>query len=54
MLSDESRRAALAEAGFERVSGHFTVERMVARTAAVYRRLNRGAHPAGTERAATR
>jgi glycosyltransferase involved in cell wall biosynthesis len=46
MLKDEETRRQMGEAGFARVRERFTVERMVAGTAAVYARL------AGTARAA--
>ena len=39
MLNDEPRRQTMGEAGFARVNERFTVERMVAQTAAVYERL---------------
>jgi glycosyltransferase involved in cell wall biosynthesis len=54
MLLDEPRRKTLAEAGFARVNERFTVERMVLQTAAVYKRLVRGKHPADPERIAGR
>jgi len=38
LLSDESRRRAMGEAGLARVKARFTVERMVAATAKVYAR----------------
>jgi glycosyltransferase involved in cell wall biosynthesis len=46
LLKDEATRARMAAAGFARASQRFTVERMVAETAAVYAQL------AGTRRAA--
>jgi L-malate glycosyltransferase len=46
LLKDETLRARMAAAGFARATERFTVERMVAETAAVYARL------AGTRRAA--
>ena len=46
LLSDESRRHAMGNAGFARVGERFTVERMVAQTADVYARVG------GTRRAA--
>jgi L-malate glycosyltransferase len=46
LIKDASDRQQMAEAGFERVSAKFTVERMVAETAKVY------ADVAGTPRAA--
>jgi L-malate glycosyltransferase len=39
LISDTTRRQALGDAGFTRVNGTFTVERMVAATAAVYARV---------------
>jgi glycosyltransferase involved in cell wall biosynthesis len=42
LLNDQTRRRQMGEAGFTRVNERFTVERMVAQTAAVYRRLVRG------------
>jgi starch synthase len=36
LLSDETRRAALGEAGFRRARDEFSVERMAWRTFAVY------------------
>jgi glycosyltransferase involved in cell wall biosynthesis len=42
LLNDQTRRRTMGEAGFTRVNERFTVERMVAQTAAVYRRLVRG------------
>jgi glycosyltransferase involved in cell wall biosynthesis len=44
LLKDEPRRRHMGEAGFARVSQRFTVERMVAETAAVYARVA-GRHP---------
>jgi len=46
LLKDPARRRAMGEAGLARLHAHFTVERMVAETAAVYARL------AGTRRGA--
>jgi glycosyltransferase involved in cell wall biosynthesis len=46
LLKDDQLRRRMGEAGFARVSAHFTVERMVEATAAVYERV------AGTSRAA--
>ena len=40
LMNDAPRRHAMGEAGFRRVSERFTVERMVAETAAVYARLS--------------
>jgi glycosyltransferase involved in cell wall biosynthesis len=54
LLNDQPRRDRLSEAGFARVSERFTVERMVAETAAVYRRLLARKKPADTERVASR
>jgi glycosyltransferase involved in cell wall biosynthesis len=39
LLTDESRRHTMGRAGVARVGERFTVERMVAETAAVYQRL---------------
>jgi glycosyltransferase involved in cell wall biosynthesis len=39
LLNDQTRRRTMGEAGFKRVNERFTVERMVAQTAAVYERL---------------
>src|SRR5437763_7533077 len=39
LLADERRRRAMGEAGFARVQARFTVDRMVAETAAVYARV---------------
>ena len=39
LLADEKRRRAMGEAGFARVQARFTVDRMVAETAAVYARV---------------
>lgn len=44
LLQDEGLRAGMAEAGYARVRERFTVERMVAETAAVYARLARAPH----------
>jgi glycosyltransferase involved in cell wall biosynthesis len=53
MLADDERRRRMGEAGFARVQKRFTVERMVAETAAVYARVggrhraeDTGHHPA--------
>lgn len=48
-LKDEDLRRRMGEAGFARVRGRFTVERMVAETAAVYARVAGRPHVAGTE-----
>jgi glycosyltransferase involved in cell wall biosynthesis len=48
LLNDEERRRQMGEAGFARVSARFTVERMVAETAAVYARVAGTGHVAGT------
>jgi glycosyltransferase involved in cell wall biosynthesis len=42
MLNDETGRRTMGEAGFSRVNERYTVERMVAGTAAIYQRLVRG------------
>jgi L-malate glycosyltransferase len=39
LISDRTRRQAMGDAGFARVNGKFTVERMIAGTAAVYARV---------------
>lgn len=44
LLQDASLRNQMAEAGYARVRERFTVERMVAETAAVYARLARAPH----------
>lgn len=46
LLSDEARRNEFATAGLERVRTRFSVERMVAETAAVYARVSRRPHAA--------
>ncbi len=48
-LKDEDLRRRMGEAGFARVRERFTVERMVAETAAVYARVAGRPHAAGTE-----
>jgi glycosyltransferase involved in cell wall biosynthesis len=48
LLSDDGRRRRMGEAGLARVRERFTVERMVAETAAVYARVAGTAHLAGT------
>ncbi len=48
-LKDEDLRRRMGEAGFARVRERFTVERMVAETAAVYARVAGRPHVAGTE-----
>jgi glycosyltransferase involved in cell wall biosynthesis len=48
LLKDEPLRARLGQAGLARVRQHFTVERMVAGTAAVYERVAGSARAAGT------
>jgi glycosyltransferase involved in cell wall biosynthesis len=50
LLKDEDLRRRMGEAGFARVSERFTVERMVAGTAAVYARAAGRGHAAGSER----
>jgi glycosyltransferase involved in cell wall biosynthesis len=47
LLHDEALRRQMGEAGFARVSARFTVERMVAETAAVYARVAGTGHEAG-------
>ena len=44
LLQDQQQRERMAAAGYERVRARFTVDRMVAQTAAVYRRLSRTPH----------
>jgi glycosyltransferase involved in cell wall biosynthesis len=44
LLQDRQQRERMAAAGYERVRARFTVDRMVAQTAAVYRRLSRTPH----------
>jgi glycosyltransferase involved in cell wall biosynthesis len=44
LLQDSAARDRMAEAGYARVTERFTVERMVAETAAVYERLVRAPH----------
>jgi len=48
LIQDESMRKRMADAGYARVSTHFTVERMVADTAAVYASLAAAPHLADT------
>jgi glycosyltransferase involved in cell wall biosynthesis len=48
-LEDEPLRRRLGAAGFERVRERFTVERMVAQTAAVYASVAGKGHEAGSE-----
>jgi glycosyltransferase involved in cell wall biosynthesis len=48
LLSDETTRRQMAQRGFERVNRQFTVERMVAETAAVYGRAAGTRHAADT------
>jgi glycosyltransferase involved in cell wall biosynthesis len=50
LLSDEGLRRRMGEAGFARVNERFTVERMVAETAAVYARLVRTTREADSSR----
>jgi glycosyltransferase involved in cell wall biosynthesis len=49
LLKDEKRRARMGDAGFARVTARFTVERMLAATAAAYARVAGSAHAADTE-----
>lgn len=49
LLTDEGLRRRMGEAGFVRVSERFTVERMVAETAAVYARVAGRGHVADIE-----
>ena len=46
LLSDAERRDAMADKGYARVTERFTVQRMVAETAAVYEKLTRAPHRA--------
>ena len=46
LLQDAALRTRMADAGYARVTERFTVERMVAETAAVYTRLGRAPHQA--------
>jgi L-malate glycosyltransferase len=50
LLTDEPKRRRMALEGFARVQRHFTVERMVAETAAVYARVVVQPHAAEVER----
>ncbi len=50
LVGDPARRQAMGEAGFARVNEKFTVERMVAGTAAVYARVAGTPHVTDTER----
>ena len=54
LLRDDAARQRLGEAGLARVGERFTVERMVAGTAAVYARLAGTPHAAGTASPAAR
>jgi glycosyltransferase involved in cell wall biosynthesis len=54
LVSDEAARRRLAANGYERVCARFTVERMVAETAAVYRRVAGTRHVTDTARPAGR
>ena len=49
LLRDDGLRKRMGDAGLARVSERFTVERMVAETAAVYARVAGRGHEAGTE-----
>jgi glycosyltransferase involved in cell wall biosynthesis len=49
LISDRSRRQAMGDAGFARVNEKFTVERMIAGTAAVYARVAGTPHVVDTE-----
>src|SRR5256712_13340822 len=48
LLRDDALRRQMGDAGFARVQARFTVERMVAETAAVYARVADRVHAAGT------
>jgi glycosyltransferase involved in cell wall biosynthesis len=54
LLADEGRRRRMGEAGLARVRAQFTVERMVAGTAAVYARVARKPHVTDTASPAVR
>ena len=54
LIRNDQRRQQMAAAGFERVSARFTVERMVAETANVYRRVAGIPHAADTAHPAER
>jgi glycosyltransferase involved in cell wall biosynthesis len=54
LLGDQSRRRDMGARGFERVRTRFTVERMVAETAAVYERVAGRPRAAGTASRAAR
>ena len=49
LVSDKQRRWAMGDAGFARVTSKFTVERMIAGTAAVYARVAGTPHVVDTE-----
>src|SRR6266853_3665448 len=49
LLKDDGLRKRMGEAGLARVSGRFTVDRMVAETAAAYARVAGRGHVAGIE-----
>jgi glycosyltransferase involved in cell wall biosynthesis len=51
MLGDAQARERMGVAGLARVQEHFTVDRMVAQTAAVYSRVARRGHEAGSTEA---
>ena len=50
LLRDRGMRQRMGAAGLERVTGRFTVDRMVAETAAVYARVAGRPHAADTAR----
>jgi glycosyltransferase involved in cell wall biosynthesis len=54
LLRDDATRAAMGRAGFARVRDRFTVERMVAETAAVYARVAGKSHATDTAHPAAR
>ena len=54
LLTDEATRRRMGEAGLARVRERFTVERMVAETAAVYARVAGRPHAADTARPSAR
>ena len=49
LVNDTARRQAMGDAGFARVNGKFTVEKMIAGTAAVYARVAGTHHVTDTE-----
>jgi len=49
LINDQARRRQMGDAGFARVNDRFTVERMIAGTAAVYARVAGTPHVMDTE-----